>query len=228
MITIHVSPEQGIVLTGAGPDHHNLLGDRDHGGLGLTWSEHDGRKGAWYEPHSRHKPLAQHRARIAEIAATLRAAGSPVTIDVSGTASRPTRKAKTGHRPYWVTRTRIAEHLQQHRRDPRATLRRIQRLQEQLRHIDRALNGQAYPQPVEHDGEPVLAEDGRPLLQWHPATGDHRDRLQHDQARLQARIAYWQTSSPRRPNKASRSGVRRIFSPETSSCTSAPGARCSA
>lgn len=266
MITIHVSPAQGIFVTGTSPEHRRLLGTRKHGGLGLKWSshiEHHGRRGAWYEPNSRDRHPSEHRGRVEEIAAALQAAGLQATIDVTeqarsaeqaeselyervasrerayrdlaanaatrteqhrrqaaaatrgyppgqpillGTSGQRaheraiernhthTRKAieETNRHQYWITRARAAEHLQQHRRDPRAALRRIERLHEQLRRIERSLSGEAHPQFVERDGEVILTDNGSPMLEWQPATGDYRDRLLLDQAQLSAKIAYWQ------------------------------------
>lgn len=266
MITIHVSPARGIIVTGTGPEHRRLLGSRKRGGLGLRWAnliEYDGRHGAWYEPNSRDRHASEHQDRMEQIAATLRAAGLTVTIDVTDEArsaeqieaemyaraskrariyrrraaeaaaraerhrtqaaaatrgyppDQPillgsskqraheraiernhshTRKAieEADHHQYWITRSRAAEHLKQHRRDPRATLRRIDRLHEQLRRIERSLSGEAHPQFVERDGEVVLTDSGNPVLEWQPATGDYRERLLLDQAQLSGKIAYWQ------------------------------------
>ncbi|GAA1690626.1 hypothetical protein GCM10009733_103530 [Nonomuraea maheshkhaliensis] len=266
MITIHVSPARGIIVTGTAPEHRKLLGSRKRGGLGLRWSNHieyDGRLGAWFEPDSRDRHLSEHRDRMEQISATLRAAGLPVTIDVTdevrsaeqieaemyeraairariyrrraaeagaraerhrtqaATATRGyppdqpillgssrqrayerviernhshTRKAieETDRHQYWITRSRTVEHLKQHRRDPRATLRRIERLREQLRRIERILTGEAHPQFVERDGEVVLTDNGNPVLEWQPATGDYRERLLLHQVQLSNKIAYWQ------------------------------------
>ncbi|SPL88426.1 unnamed protein product [[Actinomadura] parvosata subsp. kistnae] len=193
MITIHVSADRGIIVTGTNRDQHNLLGSRRHGGLGLRWSdriEHHGRHGAWYEPRSRNRRPRDHRARVTEIATALQAAGLPTTIDEH--TSAPTRPSRHADRqPYWISRARAAEHLRQHHRDPRATLRRLDRLRERLRRIQRELTGQAHPRLVERDGHIVLNDEGAPLLRWQPATGDYRDRLLTEQARLSARIAYW-------------------------------------
>ncbi|MGR6924588.1 hypothetical protein ACU635_60945 [[Actinomadura] parvosata] len=199
MITIHLSATQGIIVTGTSRDQHRLLGSRRHGGLGLRWSdriEHHGRHGAWYEPHSRDRHPSHQRARAEQIATTLRAAGLATTIDEQPTASASQDthdkaiEEADRHR-YWISRARAAEHLHQHRCDPRATLRRLDRLRERLRRIQRELTGQAHPRLVERDGHLVLNDDGAPLLQWQPATGDYRDRLLTEQARLSARIAYW-------------------------------------
>ncbi|MGW3352649.1 DUF3560 domain-containing protein [Nonomuraea rubra] len=266
MITIHASPAQGIIVTGTSRQHRSLLGSRNRGGLGLKWSdriEHNGRHGAWYEPHSRDRHPSEHRARVQEIAAALQDAGLPATIDITEQA-RPIEQTETdlyeratdrvrayrglaanaaaradrrreqaasatrGYPPgqpillgssrqrahekaierhhthtrqavdeadrqrYWLSRARAAEHLQQHRRDPRATLRRIDRLQQRLRRVERELSGQAHAQFAERDGHVVYGDDGAPLLQWQPATGDYHDRLQLEQAQLSAKITYWE------------------------------------
>ncbi|MFD0479867.1 DUF3560 domain-containing protein [Nonomuraea thailandensis] len=100
--------------------------------------------------------------------------------------------AEADRHRYGISRARAAEHLQQHRRDPRATLRRLDRLQQRLRRVERELSGQAHPQFAEHDGQVVYGDDGAPVLQWQPATGDYRDRLLLEQAQLSAKIIYWE------------------------------------
>uniref|UniRef100_UPI003F499FA0 DUF3560 domain-containing protein n=1 Tax=Nonomuraea sp. CA-252377 TaxID=3240003 RepID=UPI003F499FA0 len=266
MITVHVSPAQGIIVTGTSQHQRSLLGSRQRGGLGLRWSDritHHGRRGAWYEPYSRDRHPSQHRDRAQEIATALQAAGLPTSLDITE-QTRPIEQAETDlseratdrarpyhgftanaaaraerhleqaaaatpgypagqpillgssrqhahdkaierhhthtrqaieeadrHR-YWISRARAAEHLQQHRRDPRATLRRIDRLQQRLRRVERELSGQAHPQFAERDGHIVYGDDGAPLLQWQPATGEYRDRLLLEKSRLSARITYWE------------------------------------
>ncbi|MEV0150032.1 MULTISPECIES: DUF3560 domain-containing protein [unclassified Nonomuraea] len=269
MITIHVSPAQGLIVTGTTPELRHLLGrqegGRQEGGLGLLWSDrivHNGQRGAWYEPHSRDQHPSRHQARVREIADALRAVGHQVAIDVTGqtrsvaaaeadlyeradtragayrgfaanaqaraeehraaaqaaTAGYPpgqpillghpsqrrhenaiernhahTRKAiaESDRAQYWRTRAKAAEHLQQHRRNPRATMRRIERLETDLRRVQRRLSGEAHPRLVERDGQAVLNEQGRPLVQWQPATGSYRDQLLHEQTLILEKIGYW-------------------------------------
>ncbi|MEV7011722.1 DUF3560 domain-containing protein [Streptosporangium sp. NPDC051022] len=80
---------------------------------------------------------------------------------------------------HWAGRANAAAHLEEHRKNPGVTRRRIERLEEQLRRVQRAIDGTPPPGRRRWYGEPM------------PATGEHLDRLQHDKAQLADEIAHW-------------------------------------
>ncbi|GHE32183.1 hypothetical protein GCM10017673_38750 [Streptosporangium violaceochromogenes] len=91
-----------------------------------------------------------------------------------------TRKAiaETGRTAHWTHRADAAAHLEQHRTNPRVTLRRLQRLEADRRRFQRALDGTP---PPNHRG----------LYDVKPAAGEHRKRLLHDLTQLDDEIAHW-------------------------------------
>ncbi|MGP4105071.1 hypothetical protein [Nonomuraea sp. KM90] len=87
---------------------------------------------------------------------------------------------------------KTATHREQHRRNPRSTLRRIHRLRSELNRIRRKLTGEAYATPLEHHGQTVVDERGHPVTRPNPPLADLRQRLIVREQLLLEKLAYWE------------------------------------